>query len=205
VDRLLSDSRVPPGDMFVHRNIATLVVQTDMNLLSILQYAIDVQVNYLTVCGQCGCGGVKAAMNDAHHGLIDNWLRAVKDTQQYLLDGTGRAGRARPLRPDGRDERHRASLQPGQDQYRPVRVAKPRQDVYQRLGARSAPLIHPPSDEHDQQRAGGSDRLQVPQRHGEQPALTDSTPLPLSSHALATCGERFRVDLRAKRRERGKS
>jgi len=111
VDRLLSDSRVPPGDMFVHRNIATLVVQTDMNLLSILQYAIDVQVNYLTVCGQCGCGGVKAAMNDAHHGLIDNWLRAVKDTQQYLLDGTGRAGRARPLRPDGRDERHRASLQ----------------------------------------------------------------------------------------------
>jgi carbonic anhydrase len=87
-----SDSRVPPdritgtspGDMFVHRNIANLVVQTDMNLLSVLQYAVDVlEVQHVIVCGHYGCGGVKAAMGHEHHGLIDNWLRAVKDTQQY--------------------------------------------------------------------------------------------------------------------------
>ena len=87
-----SDSRVPPdritgtqpGDMFVHRNIANLVVQTDMNFLSVLQYAIDVlQVEHVIVCGHYGCGGVKAAMGDEHHGLIDNWLRTVKDTEQY--------------------------------------------------------------------------------------------------------------------------
>ena len=88
-----SDSRVPPdritgtnpGDMFVHRNIANLVVQTDMNLLSVLQYAVDVlQVQHVIVCGHYGCGGVKAAMGHAQHGLIDNWLRTVKDTQQYF-------------------------------------------------------------------------------------------------------------------------
>jgi carbonic anhydrase len=88
-----SDSRVPPdritgtqpGDMFVHRNIANLVVQTDMNLLSVLQYAVDVlQVGHVIVCGHYGCGGVKAAMGHASHGLIDNWLRTLKDTQQYF-------------------------------------------------------------------------------------------------------------------------
>ena len=88
-----SDSRVPPdritgtspGDMFVHRNIANLVVQTDMNLLSVLQYAVDVlQVRHVIVCGHYGCGGVKAAMGHERHGLIDNWLRTVKDTQQYF-------------------------------------------------------------------------------------------------------------------------
>jgi carbonic anhydrase len=88
-----SDSRVPPdritgtnpGDMFVHRNIANLVVQTDMNLLSVLQYAVDVlQVRHVIVCGHYGCGGVKAAMGHEQHGLIDNWLRTVKDTQQYF-------------------------------------------------------------------------------------------------------------------------
>jgi carbonic anhydrase len=88
-----SDSRVPPdritgtqpGDMFVHRNIANLVVQTDMNLLSVLQYAVDVlQVEHVIVCGHYGCGGVKAAMGQASHGLIDNWLRTLKDTQQYF-------------------------------------------------------------------------------------------------------------------------
>jgi carbonic anhydrase len=87
-----SDSRVPPdqitgthpGDMFVHRNIANLVVQTDMNLLSVLQYAVEVlQVEHVIVCGHYGCGGVKAAMGEARHGLIDNWLRTLKDTQQY--------------------------------------------------------------------------------------------------------------------------
>ena len=87
-----SDSRVPPnhitgtdpGDMFVHRNIANLVVQTDMNMLSVLQYAVQVlRVRHIIVCGHHGCGGVKAAMGDHSHGLIDNWLRTVKDTQQF--------------------------------------------------------------------------------------------------------------------------
>jgi carbonic anhydrase len=105
--------------MFVHRNIANLVVQTDMNLLSVLQYAIDaLKVNYLIVCGQYGCGGMKAALSDAHHGPIDNWLRTVKDTQQYC-----------------------------------------------------------------------SNHLQSPQRHGEEPALIDSAPIPLSARARAACGE----------------
>ena len=88
-----SDSRVPPdritgtreGDMFVHRNIANLVVQTDMNMLSVLQYAVEVlQVKHVIVCGHYGCGGVKAAMGHEHHGLIDNWLRQLKDTQDYF-------------------------------------------------------------------------------------------------------------------------
>ncbi len=87
-----SDSRVAPnlitsteaGDMFVHRNIANLVVQTDVNLLSVLQYAVDVlKVNHVIVCGHYGCGGVKAALGDAQHGLIDNWLRTIKDTRHY--------------------------------------------------------------------------------------------------------------------------
>jgi carbonic anhydrase len=103
-----SDSRVPPdritgtnpGDMFVHRNIANLVVQTDMNLLSVLQYAVEVlKVNHVIVCGHYGCGGVRAAMGSEPHGLIDNWLRTVKDTQQYfwgeleLLDDAARFDR----------------------------------------------------------------------------------------------------------------
>lgn len=88
-----SDSRVPPdritgtqpGDMFVHRNIANLVVQTDMNLLSVLQYAVEVlKVNHVIVCGHYGCGGVKAAMGHEQHGLIDNWLRTLKDTEAYF-------------------------------------------------------------------------------------------------------------------------
>lgn len=86
-----SDSRVGPdritgthpGDMFVHRNIANLVVSTDMNLLSVLHYAVEVlRVRHVIVCGHYGCGGVHAAMGDASHGLIDHWLRMVKDTQQ---------------------------------------------------------------------------------------------------------------------------
>jgi carbonic anhydrase len=83
-----SDSRVPAtqlvglkaGDMFVHRNVANVVVHTDFNCLSVLQFAVDVlNVNHVIVCGHYGCGGVKAAMNNLHLGLIDNWLRHVQD------------------------------------------------------------------------------------------------------------------------------
>lgn len=83
-----SDSRVPatqlvalkPGDMFVHRNVANVVVHTDFNCLSVLQFAVDVlKVEHVIVCGHYGCGGVKAAMDNLSLGLIDNWLRHVQD------------------------------------------------------------------------------------------------------------------------------
>jgi carbonic anhydrase len=83
-----SDSRVPStqlvgltaGDMFVHRNVANVVVHTDFNCLSALQYAVDVlKVGHIIVCGHYGCGGVKAAMKNLQFGLIDNWLRHVQD------------------------------------------------------------------------------------------------------------------------------
>lgn len=82
-----SDSRVPanevvgvmPGELFVHRNVANMVVSTDMNLLSVLQYAVDVlKVRHIIVCGHYGCGGIKAALSQEEYGLIDNWLRPLK-------------------------------------------------------------------------------------------------------------------------------
>jgi carbonic anhydrase len=84
-----SDSRVPanellgllPGDIFVHRNVANVVIHTDLNCLSVLQYAIEVlHVKHVIVTGHYGCGGVRAAMENKELGLIDNWLRNIKDT-----------------------------------------------------------------------------------------------------------------------------
>jgi carbonic anhydrase len=94
-----SDSRVPaneivgllPGELFVHRNVANVVVHTDLNCLSVLQFAVDVlKVRHVIVCGHYGCGGVKAALDEARLGLIDNWLRHVQDVahlQNAMLDG----------------------------------------------------------------------------------------------------------------------
>jgi carbonic anhydrase len=83
-----SDSRVPAneitgteaGEMFVHRNIANLVVHTDMNFMSVLQYAVEVlKVEHIIVCGHYGCGGVKASTDHTYHGLVDKWLRNITD------------------------------------------------------------------------------------------------------------------------------
>lgn len=90
-----SDSRVPanevtgtePGEIFVHRNVANLVVNTDLNLLSVLQYAVDVlQVKTIIVCGHYGCGGVRASMTNNSYGIINKWLRNIKDTYRIHRD-----------------------------------------------------------------------------------------------------------------------
>ncbi|MDE1151871.1 MAG: carbonic anhydrase [Micavibrio sp.] len=87
-----SDSRVSPdtitqsqpGEAFIHRNVANLVVPTDLNLLSVLQYAVEVlEINHVIVCGHYECGGVKAAMSQTTHGLIDGWLQHVKDVYRF--------------------------------------------------------------------------------------------------------------------------
>ena len=96
-----ADSRVPaneivglrPGELFVHRNVANVVVHTDLNCLSVLQYAVDVLcVSHIIVCGHYGCGGVRAAFDDARLGLIQNWLRHVQDVRGKHHAEIGRAG-----------------------------------------------------------------------------------------------------------------
>jgi carbonic anhydrase len=101
-----SDSRVSanvivdlaPGEIFVHRNVGNLVVHTDMNCLSVVQFAVEVlKVRHVIVCGHYGCGGVIAALEGERHGLIDNWLRHIQDTANKhaakldaIVDNTGR-------------------------------------------------------------------------------------------------------------------
>jgi carbonic anhydrase len=90
-----ADSRVPaneivgllPGELFVHRNVANLVIHTDMNCLSVLQYAVEIlKVKHVIICGHYGCGGVRAAMERQPHGLIDNWLRHIQNIYRRRYD-----------------------------------------------------------------------------------------------------------------------
>jgi carbonic anhydrase len=103
-----SDSRVPanqivgllPGELFVHRNVANMVVHTDLNCLSVIQFAVDVlKVKHIIVCGHYGCSGVRAALHNERHGLVDNWLRHIQDVRH------AHQARLEPLAEPGRNDR----------------------------------------------------------------------------------------------------
>ncbi len=102
-----SDSRVPanqivdlpPGEIFVHRNIANVVSHTDLNILSVIQYAVEaLKVKHIIVCGHYGCGGVAAAMEDNDHGLIDNWLQHIRDVYRLHEEKIGKGENAEERR-----------------------------------------------------------------------------------------------------------
>ena len=101
-----SDSRVPanqitglePGEVFVHRNVANVVVHSDLNALSTIQYAVDMlEVEHVIVCGHYGCGGVQAALDNARIGLADNWIRHIQDVRDRHQDGLQAANAAQRL------------------------------------------------------------------------------------------------------------
>ena len=104
-----ADSRVPanelvdllPGELFVHRNVANVVSHSDLNALSVIQFAVDgLQVKHIIVVGHSNCGGVRAALDDLRHGLVDNWIRHVKDVRrlhQDLLDAVAPERRLQAL------------------------------------------------------------------------------------------------------------
>ena len=101
-----SDSRVPanqitglePGEVFVHRNVANVVVHSDLNALSTIQYAVDLlEVEHVIVCGHYGCGGVQAALDNARIGLADNWIRHIQDVRDRYKDGLQSADPAQRL------------------------------------------------------------------------------------------------------------
>jgi carbonic anhydrase len=98
-----SDSRVPaneivdlpPGEVFVHRNIGNVVVHSDLNCLSVLQFAVDVlKVRHVIVCGHFGCSGVRAALESERHGLVDNWLRHIQDVREKYSDELAKIDKA---------------------------------------------------------------------------------------------------------------
>ncbi len=89
---------VRSGEMFVHRNIANAVIHTDMNLMSVLQFAVEVlEVEHVIVCGHYGCGGIAAAVDGVYHGLIDEWLRTIKDVYRIYHDELDRIDDATEL------------------------------------------------------------------------------------------------------------